>query len=76
MFYAERDENTRKYAALQQVVSAADEDDDDDGDNAAPVDEAPVPVKEAPAADAGELSMDIFAENWNDSQFWVCFPGK
>lgn len=74
MFYAERDETARKYAALQQVVSAADEDDDDDddGDGATPVDE--VAVKEAPAADAGELSMDIFAENWNDSQFWVCIP--
>ncbi|KAK0750454.1 putative N6-adenine methyltransferase-domain-containing protein, partial [Schizothecium vesticola] len=45
VFYAERDENARKYAALQQQFE---------------------PV----ANDAGELSMDIFAENWNDSQFW------
>lgn len=73
VFYAERDENARKYAALQQVVSAVDDDDDDDdGDGATPVDE--VAVKDPPAADAGELSMDIFAENWNDSQFWVCPP--
>ena len=80
MFYAERDENARKYAALQQQLVTAEDDGDDDGD-ATPDDEAavvkqPAAVVKQPAADdAGELSMEIFAENWNDSQFWVCFPG-
>ena len=73
MFYAERDENARKYAALQQQLVTAEDEGDDDGD-ATPDDEAAV-VKQPAADDAGELSMEIFAENWNDSQFWVCFPG-
>jgi NADH dehydrogenase (ubiquinone) 1 alpha subcomplex subunit 9 len=28
------------------------------------------------AASAGLLSMDAFTEDWNESQFWVCFHAR
>ena len=45
------------------TVAASEDGDDDDDDVPTEV------VKEPPMS--GELSMDMFAENWNDSQFWV-----
>lgn len=56
-FYTERDAHTHKFEQLRGAIDVGPEASPADGEN----------------SKGNGLSIDAFTEDWNESQFWVCF---